>query len=313
VTEPVVTLKAFFERARDGQLTGVRCGGCSALAIPPKEFCPECHQRAWEPVPLSGEGRIASYTVIRVAPRAHTAEVPYAIAAVQLTEGVSLLGRVVDALDRCGLREQTWVIFTSDNGPWLSYGDHGGSAGPLREGKGTNWEGGVRVPCIVRWPGQVPAGRICREPWMTIDILPTLAHLAQLPLPRFPIDGKDVWPLWHGDPGARSPQDAYYFYWDRSLEAVRSGKWKLHFPHEYRTLAGEPGRDGQAGKYVNRNTDLALYDLENDVGEKANVAHDHPDIVERLMKLAEAARDDLGDTATKRVGKGVRPPGKIVE
>jgi hypothetical protein len=101
VTEPVITLRHFFEKAREGQLTAVRCGGCGALAVPPKEFCPACAQRAWQPVPLSGEGRIASYTVIRVAPRGHAAEVPYAIAAVELEEGVSMLGRLVDIpLDR---------------------------------------------------------------------------------------------------------------------------------------------------------------------------------------------------------------------
>jgi uncharacterized OB-fold protein len=96
VTEPVITLRHFFEQAREGQLTAVRCGRCGALAVPPKEFCPACGQRQWEPVPLSGEGTIASYTIIRVAPRGHAADVPYAIAAVQMKEGVSFLGRVVD-------------------------------------------------------------------------------------------------------------------------------------------------------------------------------------------------------------------------
>jgi uncharacterized OB-fold protein len=96
VTEPVITLRHFFEKARQGQLTAVRCGRCGALAVPPKEFCPSCAQRAWEPVALSGEGTIASYTVIRVAPRAHAAAAPYAIAAVEMKEGVSFLGRVVD-------------------------------------------------------------------------------------------------------------------------------------------------------------------------------------------------------------------------
>jgi hypothetical protein len=95
VTEPVLTLRHFFEKAREGQLTAVRCGACGALAVPPKQFCPACAQRAWEPVALSGEGTIASYTVIRVAPRAHAADVPYAIAAVELREGVSILGRLV--------------------------------------------------------------------------------------------------------------------------------------------------------------------------------------------------------------------------
>jgi len=97
----VITLRHFFEQAREGQLTAVRCGGCGTLAVPPKQFCPTCAQRRWEPVPLSGEGTIASYTIIRVAPRGHAADVPYAIAAVQMKEGVSMLGRVVDVpLDR---------------------------------------------------------------------------------------------------------------------------------------------------------------------------------------------------------------------
>ena len=95
MTEPALTLRHFFERAREGQLTAVRCGACGALAVPPKQFCPACAQRAWEPVALSGEGTIASYTVIRVAPRAHAADVPYAIAAVEMREGVSILGRLV--------------------------------------------------------------------------------------------------------------------------------------------------------------------------------------------------------------------------
>jgi hypothetical protein len=92
----VVTLKHFFERAREGTLTALRCGKCGELAVPPKEFCPACQQRAWEPVTLAGDGTIASYTVIRVAPARHVGEVPYAIAVVKLREGLSLMGRVVD-------------------------------------------------------------------------------------------------------------------------------------------------------------------------------------------------------------------------
>jgi arylsulfatase A len=220
-------------------------------------------------------------------------------------------GQILATLKELGLDEKTLVIMSSDNGPWLSYGNHGGSAGPLREGKGTSWEGGVREPCIVRWPGQVPAGRVCRDPWMTIDVLPTLAHLTGAELPNLPIDGKDAWPLLHGDAGAGSPQEAYYFYWGKELQGVRSGKWKLHFPHSYRSLTGSPGHDGTAGGYTDAHTDLALFDLEGDVGEKTNVADKHPEIVQRLKALAEKARDELGDTATKREGKGVRKPGMV--
>jgi arylsulfatase A-like enzyme len=220
------------------------------------------------------------------------------------------VGEILAALKKHGLDDRTLVLFTSDNGPWLSYGDHGGSAGPLREGKGTTWDGGVREPCIVRWPGKVPAGAVCREPVMTIDILPTLAGLAGAKLPELPIDGRDLWPLLEGKPGAKSPQEAYYFYWNRELQAVRSGKWKLHFEHSYTTLGGKPGgSEGKPVAYAQAKTPLALYDLEADPGEKDNVADKHPDVVERLKKLAGQAREELGDTATKKEGKGVRPPG----
>jgi arylsulfatase A-like enzyme len=221
------------------------------------------------------------------------------------------VGQILATLKELGLDEKTLVIFSSDNGPWLGAGKHGGSAGPLREGKGTAWEGGVREPCVVRWPGQVPAGRVCHEPWMTIDVLPTLARLTGAELPPLPIDGKDAWPLLHGEPGARSPQEAYYFYWDRGLHAVRSGKWKLHFPHDYRAFTGPAGTDDKVGGYKPAHTDLALYDLEADIGEQTNVADQHPDVVNRLEALAEKMREDLGDGLTKRVGKGVRKPGTV--
>jgi arylsulfatase A len=222
------------------------------------------------------------------------------------------VGQILAALKEHGVAERTLVIFASDNGPWLSYGNHGGSAGPLREGKATSWEGGVREPCLMRWPGRIPAGHVCHEPAMTIDILPTLAQLAGAALPKLPIDGKDIWPLIAAKPGARSPQEAYYFYWDRELQAVRSGPWKLHFPHAYRTLGDRPGgRDGKPAEYKQARTGLALFDLEKDPGETTDLADRHPDVVERLKKLADKAREDLGDSATKQQGKGVRPAGQL--
>jgi arylsulfatase A len=202
------------------------------------------------------------------------------------------------------------VIFTSDNGPWLSYGDHAGSARPLREGKMTTFEGGVREPCLGRWPGKIPAGTICREPVMTIDFLPTFAHLAAAKLPAHKIDGLDIWPLLSGKKGARSPHEALFFYWNRELQAVRSGKWKLHFPHDYRTPK-KSGSGGKPGKIVTRKIGLALYDLDRDVGETTNVGAEHPDVVKRLKTLADMIRADLGDSATKQKGTGVRPAGKI--
>jgi arylsulfatase A len=172
----------------------------------------------------------------------------------------------------------------------------------------------VREPFLARWPGKIPAGSVCREPAMTIDILPTLAHLAEAELPELPIDGRDIGPLLTGKEGTKGPHEAYYFYWDRALQAVRSGKWKLHFPHDYRTLAGKPGgADGKPAAYAQAKTGLALYDLEADPGEKDDVADKHPDVVERLTKLADRARQELGDSATKTKGKGVRPPGEVKE
>jgi arylsulfatase A-like enzyme len=221
-------------------------------------------------------------------------------------------GEVLKTLHDLGLEERTLVVFTSDNGPWLSYGDHAGSAGPLREGKGTSWEGGVRVPGLMMWPGRIPAGKVCAEPAMTIDLLPTIASLTGAELPGHRIDGRDICPLLRDAPGARSPHEALFFYWGNHLQAVRSGRWKLHFPHEYTTLAGKPGgTGGKPAPYAKATTGQALYDLENDIGEKTDVAARHPEVVSRLEALAEAAREDLGDSAAKREGRGIRPPGRL--
>ncbi|MBI1387965.1 MAG: sulfatase-like hydrolase/transferase [bacterium] len=214
------------------------------------------------------------------------------------------VGRIMSALRRFSLTRDTLVIFASDNGPWLSYGDHAGSAGPLREGKGTTWDGGVRTPCIMRWPGVIEAGRTCDEPLMTIDVLPTLAGITGSRLPDHPIDGLDVSPILEGQPGAKSPHDALYFYWNKDLEAVRSGRWSLHFPHPYRTLNGRPGGvNGMPVKYEQARTELALYDLEADIHQEHNLVDRHPDVVERLTALADRARADLGDGAKRGYGQ----------
>jgi arylsulfatase A-like enzyme len=222
------------------------------------------------------------------------------------------VGQILDALKRHGLDEKTLVIFASDNGPWLSYGDHAGSAGPLREGKGTSFEGGVRVPFVARWTGKVPAGAVCREPSMTIDLLPTIASLIGAASPERPIDGIDITPLLMGKEGAKSPHEAYYIYWDNGLEAVRSGRWKLHFPHEYRSMEGQaPGSGGRPGSYVQKKIGKALFDLEADIGERRDVSADHPEVLARLEALAEKAREDLGDSLTGVKGRGVRQPGRV--
>ena len=220
------------------------------------------------------------------------------------------------ALDRSGVADRTLVIFSSDNGPWLSYGDHAGSTGPLREGKGTTFEGGVRVPFLARFPGQIPAGSTCSEPAMTIDVFPTVARLLDAQLPAHPIDGLDIWPLLSGEPGAKSPHEALFFYYHKNhLEAVRSGRWKLHLPHGYRTMKDrELGSGGIPGKYdYSARTGLELYDLVADIGESQDVAADHPEVVERLLALVERERATLGDALTKREGdpNEVRPPGRV--
>ena len=220
------------------------------------------------------------------------------------------VGQILQTLKRLDLDENTLVIFTSDNGPWLSYGKHGGSAGPLREGKGTAWEGGVREPFIARWPGKIPAGTQCHELAATIDLLPTLAHLAGADLPTRKIDGLDIGPLLMSEASVKTPHEAYWYYWNDGLHAIRSGKWKLHFPHSY-VHVDSPGENGRPGKLSQQTTELALYDLDADVGETTDVASQNPAIVARLTSLAEIAREDLGDSLVKRVGKNIRPAGRL--
>ena len=221
------------------------------------------------------------------------------------------VGQILDALKRTGLDDDTLVIFTSDNGPWLSYGNHAGSPGPFREGKGTTFEGGVRVPFVARWPGHIPKGQVAQLPAMNIDVLPTLAVLAGATVPsERPIDGRSLWPVMSGERGATAPHEVLYFYWGAELHAVRSGNWKLHLPHPYQSLE-VAGNDGIPGKYVRKEIELSLFDLEKDPAESTNVSAANPEIVKRLMEYVERAREDLGDSLTKRVGKNVRPAGRM--
>ncbi len=225
------------------------------------------------------------------------------------------VGEVLGALKRHHLDDNTLIIFTSDNGPWLSYGNHAGSAGPLREGKGTSWEGGTREPCLMRWPGHIAAGSVSDDMAMTIDLLPTIAKLTGAELPKNKIDGLDVWPILSGEPGKnKNPHASYWVYYEQNqLQAVvdGQGEWKLQLPHTYRTLNGRPGgKDGTPAKYENAKlAQPELYDLKNDRGEKFDVASAHPDIVKQLESQAEAARAELGDAITKREGAGTRKPG----
>jgi arylsulfatase len=241
------------------------------------------------------------------------------------------MGAVLDSLKRLGLDENTLVIFTSDNGPFLSYGEHAGSAAPFRGGKLTTFEGGVRMPFIARWPGRIPAGRTSDAIITGMDLYPTIARLAGAPLPPCKIDGTDIMPLLAGT-GDRPPHDAFFYFGGEELQAVRSGKWKLHFPHQYLEVAAEPGKGGLPSNFENLKPlaptqsglegiasrhgykvlemPLTLHDLETDPGETKNVAADNPEVVKRLGELAEAMRADLGDKLTGRKPAGARPPGR---
>jgi arylsulfatase A-like enzyme len=219
------------------------------------------------------------------------------------------VGQILDAVKRANLDNDTLVIFASDNGPWMSYGNHAGSPGPFRESKGTSFEGGVRVPFLARWPGRIPKGAVGHQPVMTIDLLPTLAKLAGAPVSKERIiDGLDIWPVLTDPRTAPSPHESLYFYWGPELHAIRSGRWKLHLPHPYQSLE-RTGADGLPGAFVRREIALSLFDLEKDAGETTDVAGQNPAVVQRLQEYAERARGDLGDSLTKRVGRNVRIAG----
>ena len=225
------------------------------------------------------------------------------------------VGEIVRTLERLRLDERTIIAFTSDNGPWLIFGNHGGSAGPFREGKGTAFEGGHRVPGIVWWPSEITRGQVSDELVTAMDFLPTFARLAgvELPTDRV-IDGHDIWPLLSGEAGAGSPYTEFYYYRARQLHAVRSGKWKLHVPHRYSATEIEGAviaNDGSVGRYARGEIGLSLYNLDQDPAETTNVANEFPDVVQRLLGLIELAREELGDAITESEGDGVRLPGMV--
>jgi len=208
-------------------------------------------------------------------------------------------GRILDTLKELGIDDRTLVVFTSDNGAARG---PGGSNGPLSGWKGSTMEGGMREPCVMRWPGKIPAGTTCDELAITMDLLPTFAKLAgaEPPADRI-IDGRDISALMFGKKGAKSPHEAFYYYHTNQLQAVRSGRWKLH-------LALKPKKLNWSGSVPE--SALELYDLETDIGEKNNIADKHPDVVRRLLALAEKARADLGDM--DRPGANQRPAGMVV-
>ncbi len=211
------------------------------------------------------------------------------------------LGQVLSTLKQLDLDDNTFVIFTSDNGPWIEAKLEGyyGSADPLRGSKMKSWEGGPRVPCIMRWPGRIAPGQVSDEILTTMDILPTFARLAgTAPTANRIIDGKDIYPFISGQRG-KSPHSEYYYYCYTHLQAVRNDRWKLVLPRE-----AKPKWMGWWARHIDEVSEVQLYDLKNDISETTNVAGKHPAIVKRLMALSEKARTDIGDC--DRIGKGAR-------
>ena len=212
------------------------------------------------------------------------------------------VGQILEALKINEIDENTLVIYASDNGPWLNYGEWGGSAGPLREGKGTMWEGGARVPCIMRWPKTINSGRINNKIAATIDIYPTIADIVGHKKFKNKIDGVSLMPILEELPEAE-PRNELYYYYGKELIAVRKGKWKLVFPHTYRSYENvEPGKDLHPGPYGRGKAGLELYNLANDIGERVDLAQTYPDVVMDLEILGEKARSILGDKLTGRIG-----------
>ncbi len=206
------------------------------------------------------------------------------------------VGQINKTLKELGLEENTLVIFTTDNGPWLVFGDHGGSAGPLREGKFTTFEGGQRVPCVMKWPNTIPAGSTTDQIVSTIDLLPTIAAITGSDLPKKKIDGQNMTRVLKGYRGNKMLKDEFFYYRGWNLEAVRSGKWKLHVPHTYNQVVVSDSGNVHGRKGMKSEIGLALFDLSVDVGEQHNVAGEHPEIVEKMLKRIENMKARLGDS-----------------
>jgi len=224
------------------------------------------------------------------------------------------VGEISKALEKNGLADNTIFIFTSDNGPWLNLGNHAGSSGGLREGKTTSWEGGQRVPFIIRWPGNTPEGTVCNKLACAIDILPTLATITNGKLSGNKIDGVDITSLWKGDFESTPRETILYYYGKNNLNGVRKGNWKLVLPHTYLSYNAKPGNDGDKGNRIKTIVEKPeLYNMMRDPGERFNVIESYPEKVLELMEIVEKYRAELGDLNVG-IEKGTenREIGKIV-
>lgn len=214
------------------------------------------------------------------------------------------VGEIMKALKDNNIDDNTLVIFTSDNGPWLTFGNHSGSAGSLREGKQCTFDGGQRVPCLMRWKNKIPAGVVNPQLVANLDILPTLVAITGAQLPKAKIDGFNILPLLEGNT-TESPRQYFYYIYSmnplkpmHSLEGIRDQRFKLVFPHKYLTDSGQGvkiGKDGHPGIRQTAETTMELYDLRQDPGERRNVIELYPEVVKKLQAEADKIRHELGD------------------
>ena len=223
------------------------------------------------------------------------------------------MGRILNTLKDQRLEENTIIIYTSDNGPWLSYGGHSGSSGIFREGKGTNWEGGHRVPGIVYYPRKIAPNTRIDAPAMGIDWLPTIASFTGSELPKKKIDGASLVPLLTGETNISPHKNFFFYYRTNELHAVRHKNWKLYLPHTYRSLNGRKGRnDGYPVLYdMNEIKIPKLFNLEVDPSETNDIAIDNQQIVNHILMIADSVRYVLGDNLKGIKGREVRKVGRI--
>jgi len=214
-----------------------------------------------------------------------------------MTEIDYSLGRLKSALKQKNIDENTLIIFTSDNGPWRLFGNHAGSTGPFREEKGTSFEGGSHMFGVMNWPAQIKAGTVIDEPAMTVDIYKTIATMLGSDQPNAIMDGRDIMPFLTNEKSISTEQFPYYFYKERTLEAMRYGKWKFYFPHNYRHVSVE-GNYGGRGEYIFLDAGYALYDLSIDAGEENNLVDQFPEIANMLREMGHTFEKDLDANRT---------------
>ncbi len=223
------------------------------------------------------------------------------------------IGSIMQTLQENKLLENTLIIFTSDNGPWLTFGNHAGNTSGLREGKGTAWEGGVKVPCIMSWKGVLPSGVVNNQLATTMEILPTIASLCGAPSPSLKIDGINIAAHLLGKKTELGRGEFVYYYDRNNLKAIRDERFKLVFPASSQTYGPPafPALNGFPGKYGTDSVKLALYDLWTDPGEDRDVQRLYPEAVKKLIQRADYYRKTLGDGLTQSIGSEVRPSGTL--